>query len=120
MPTRNADYDTHKKDRVWQSKEPGKAKEKASSTAKARPEAKHLVHPPEKAFEALHLQETPALLHAENGEQQDIVPHTKRPALATTIIHHNAEIGPLQEADVKWINTVRLFMPLLTASNNTS
>ena len=118
-PTLTADYDTHKKDRVRQSKEPGKAKERASSMAKVRPEEKHLVHPPEKVFEACHLQGTLALHHAENGEQQDIVLNTRRPALATTTIHRNAEIGQLQAADVTWTNTVRLFMPPSTLSNNT-
>ena len=100
MPTPNVDYDIHKKDRVWQSKEPGKEKAKESSQEKVNTEEKHLVHLPGTTFEALHLQETPALLLAENGEPQDIVPCTKRPALATTITHHSAEIGPLQEADV--------------------
>ena len=112
VPTLTADSNTHRKDRVCQRKEPGKAKEKANSMAKERPEARHLALHPEKLFEALHPQETPELLLAENGDQQGIVPHMRRPAPATTTTHHNAETGQVQVADVQWENTVRLFTPL--------
>ena len=114
-----ADLHTHKKDRVCQPKELGKAKVKASSMAKERPEARHLVLLPGTLFEANHPQETPELPLAENGDPQDIVLRIRRPALATTTIHHNAETGQVQAVDVPWGNTVRLFTPLSTASNNT-
>ena len=87
--------------------------------AKERPEARHLVLLPGTLFEANHPQETPELPLAENGDPQDIVLRIRRPALATTITHHNAETGQVQAVDVPWGNTVRLFTPLSTASNNT-
>ena len=67
VPTPNADYDTHKKERVWLSKEPPKAKAKESRMAKANMEEKHLDHHQETHIEVPHLQATAEPLPAENG-----------------------------------------------------
>ena len=67
VPTPNADYDIHRKDRVWPLKEPPKAKAKESSMAKANMEARHQEHPQGIPFEEPHLQVTAEPLLAENG-----------------------------------------------------
>ena len=66
-PTLTVDLNTHRKDKVCQPKEPGKAKAKASSMARERPEAKHLDPHPEIHIEAPPPQVTAEPLPAENG-----------------------------------------------------
>ena len=64
VPTQIADFDTTKKDRVWQSK--GHQKDgKARKAAKVK-EARHLDNTP-RMSEAPHLQATPEHLFVENG-----------------------------------------------------